>query len=171
MFVKRKRAALLPLANEHTSTILVWVGGKHVGCREVFARVIRGVGSKTLGQLYRVQRFSGSPPKPLRPPAILPPPNPPPRPRICPWPTTLPVCSPPGGTPYHYPSLRVCCAVCAVRCSSAVQRFSGSAVQDEWESRLLMFFFFSSSLHTRAARVPGLSVRSGMMVERGSSWL
>ena len=44
---------------------------------------------------------------------------------------------------------------------SAVPRFSGLAVQ-----RLSMFFFFFSPLHTRAARVPGLSVRSGMMVEQ-----
>ena len=47
--------------------------------------------------------------------------------------------------------------------SGAVQRFSGSSVQ-----RLPMFFFFFSSLHIRAARVPGFSVRSGTKVEQGS---
>ena len=48
--------------------------------------------------------------------------------------------------------------------SGAVQLFSGSSVQ-----RLPMFFFFFiSSLHIRAARVPGLSVRSGTKVEQGS---
>ena len=58
----------------------------------------------------------------------------------------------------------LCCVCCQVQFSgSAVQRSSGSAVQ-----RLPMFFFFFSSLHIRAARVPGLYVRSGTKVEQGS---